>query len=137
MSESLFMLDTNMASYAIREQDINLDSRLEEIGVSGVCISTITEAELRFGVCNQPAATKLNELVNSFLSRVDCLPWDSNSACSYAELRAHSKARGLALSNMDMLIGAHSIAVGATLITNDKAFLHFSEWIEMDNWIGL
>ena len=137
MSELLFMLDTNMASYAIREHDKNLDSRLEEVGVSGVCISTITEAELRFGVCNQPAATNLNKLVNSFLSRVDCLPWGSNAACSYAELRAHSKARGLALSNMDMLIGAHSIAVGATLITNDKAFLHFSEWIEMDNWIGL
>ena len=134
MNESLFMLDTNMASYVIREQDRNLDLRLQEIGVSAICISTITEAELRFGVCNQPAATKLNELVNSLLSRVDCLPWGSNAARSYSELRTHAKARGLALSNMDLLIGAHSIAASATLITNDKAFLHFSEWIELDNW---
>ena len=34
-----------------------LDSGFEEIGVSGVCISTITEVELRFGVCILPAAT--------------------------------------------------------------------------------
>lgn len=58
MSDSpLFMFDANMASYAIREQDKILDSGFEEIGVSGVCISTITEAELRFGVCILPAAT--------------------------------------------------------------------------------
>ena len=137
MSKSLFMLDTNMASYVIREQNKNLDSRLQEIGVSDVCISTVTEAELRFGICNHPAATKLHELVNSFISRVDCLPWDSNAARSYAQLCTQAKERGLVLSNMDMLIGAHSIAVNATLITNDKAFLHFSEWIELDNWINV
>jgi len=39
------------------------------------------------------------------------------------------------LSNMDMLIGAHSIAIDATLVTNDKAFTHLSNWVDLENWI--
>jgi tRNA(fMet)-specific endonuclease VapC len=134
MSGSLFMLDTNTSSYLMRSQDKGIQSRLKKQGVGGVCISAITEAELLFGLLNNPTAVNLGRLVHEFLSRVDCLPWGSDAAHSYAELRAHSKAQGLSLSNMDMLIAAHSVAVGATLISNDKAFSHFSEWIELDNW---
>ena len=123
------------ASYAIREQDTNLDSRLEEIGVSSICISAITEAELRFRLSQNPGALKLKELVDEFLARVDSLPWGTDAARGYAELRSQSKVRGFTLSNMDMLIGAHSIASGATLVTNDSAFSHLSKWIKLENWV--
>lgn len=136
MTDPLFMFDTNMASYAIREQDNKLDSRLEKIGVSCVCISAITEAELRFGLRQNPSALKLTELVEQFIARVDTLPWETNAARGYAELRTHAKSQGFTLSNVDMLIGAHAFAIGATLVTNDKAFSHLSRWIKLDNWVG-
>jgi len=135
MSESLFMLDTNMASYAIRNRNEKLDSQLVRVGVTNLCISAITEAELRFGLWQNPSAIKLKALVNEFFARVDTLPWGTDAARSYAELRTHSKAKGFTLNNMDMLIGAHSIAIGATLVTNDNAFTHLSDWVDLENWI--
>jgi len=135
MSEQLFMLDTNTVSYLLRNQDRAIKKRLQQEGIGSVCISAITEAELRFGLRQNPANNRLGELVNSFISRVDSLVWDSEAARSYAVVRTLAKARGFTLSNMDMLIGAHAIAVGSTLITNDTAFSHLSEWITVDNWI--
>jgi tRNA(fMet)-specific endonuclease VapC len=136
MSESLFMLDTNTVSYLLRSQNKAIQLRLKQHGVTGLCISAITEAELRFSLGKNPSSIKLSKLVNEFLSRVDSLPWATEAARCYAELRTHSRAHGFALSNMDMLIGVHSIAVGATLITNDKVFSHLSEWIKLENWVG-
>lgn len=136
MSDSLYMLDTNTASYLIREQDAALQKKLTQIGIGSVCVSAITEAELRFGCLKRPENAQLHVLVDAFLARVDRLAWDSDAASSYALIRAESQAKGVNLSNMDMLIGAHSAVVNATLITDDSAFLHFREWLKIENWIS-
>jgi len=136
VSGTLYMLDTMTASHLIRGQNSVLDSKVNQIGVGRICISAITEAELRFGCLQRPNKTELHELVDAFLSRVDRLAWDSDSASAYAAIRTQSQSKGVNLSNMDMLIGAHSVAVSATLVTDDSAFNHFKEWIITENWIA-
>lgn len=137
MSDSHYMLDTNTASYIIRKHDTAVDNKLRQVSIGNVCISAVTEAELRFGCARHPQRTQLNLLVDSFLSRVDRLAWDSEAALAYAHIRAESQAKGVNLSNMDLLIGAHSAAIDATLITNDSAFSHFQEWLSIENWMTL
>ena len=130
------MLDTNMASYVISDHDGTLNSVLEKVSLSQVCISVITEAEILFGVQKKSSSENLKRRVEGFFGSVASLPWGSEEAQRYAELRFHSQAKGITLANMDLLIAAHSIAVGATLVTNDKAFSHFSEWLRLENWIS-
>lgn len=134
MTDSLYMLDTNTSSYIIQNHDSTLDKKLSQIGIGNVCISTITEAELRFGCLRHPQRVKLHALVDSFLSHVDRMAWDTDAAMMYARIRAQSQSQGVNLSNMDMLIGAHSAALNATLVTSDKAFSHFEEWLSIENW---
>lgn len=136
MSDTIFMLDTMTASHLIRGQDSGLDEMVRQTGVGSICVSAITEAELRFGCLQRPEKTELLELVEAFLSRVDRRPWDSDAALAYAVIRAESQAKGVNLSNMDMLIGAHAVAVSAKLVTDDSAFNHFKEWIITENWIA-
>ena len=50
------------------------------------------------------------------------MPWDSDAAEAYAQLRTSCESEGTPLGTMDMLIAAHSVAVGAVLVTNDQAF---------------
>ena len=130
------MLDTMTASHLIRGHDSCLDERVSQTGVGSICVSAITEAELRFGCLQRPDKTELHSLVDAFLSRVDRRSWDSDAASAYALFRAQSQARGVSLSNMDMLIGAHAVAVNATLVTDDGAFKHFNEWITTENWVA-
>ena len=136
MSGSLYMLNTMTASHLIRGRDSGLDAMVRQTGVGSICISAITEAELRFGCLQRPTKTELHALVDAFLSRVDRRAWDSEAASAYAVIRAQSQAKGVSLSNMDMLIGAHAVAVSATLVTNDGAFNHFKEWIITENWVA-
>jgi tRNA(fMet)-specific endonuclease VapC len=51
-------------------------------------ISSVTEAELRFGVVRKAGATRLQIAVEEFLVRMEIVPWDSSAAQQYATMRA-------------------------------------------------
>src|SRR5713101_7468192 len=117
-----FMLDTNSVSHALRGNPRSVREHLRHVPMAQVCISSITEAELLFGLSLKPQATKLAELVNQFLLDVSVLPWDSAAAKAHADLCSASWKRGRALAAMDILVAAHPFASGLTLVTSDRSF---------------
>jgi len=129
------MLDTNMVSYiakghskAARTRMLNLKE--DEV----VCLSAITEAEVRYGLAKRPEATLLRERMEWFLAAVKILPWGRDEANVYGTLRAKLESSGKTLGNMDMQIAAHAIALGAVLVTNDKAFAQVDDLRAIANW---
>jgi tRNA(fMet)-specific endonuclease VapC len=118
----LFLLDTHTASFIIRGSSEALLQRLQSRAVAAVAISCVTEAELLYGLARKPGATALAAAVNVFLRHVQSLPWDSLCTARYGTLRAQLEAAGTPLGNLDTLIAAHALAIGATLVTHDIAF---------------
>lgn len=117
-----YLLDTNAASTLIRGRvGPELQTLLME---HSACISVITEAELRFGVALRPQATRLATAVAVFLQGTPVLPWTSDTAHAYAELRTLMQRAGVSLSAMDLLIAAHAWAEDCTLVSADGAFVH-------------
>lgn len=123
-----------MASYIIRGNPPIVSERLRNVAMTSICISAISQAELLLGIERKPETTRLRDIVREFLLRVEVLPWDSDAAVTYARLRAHCDSLGTPLSSMDMLIAAHATAVGATLITNDKAFYRIRPALKLEDW---
>src|ERR1700730_17253387 len=107
------LLDTNVASYIIKGNVPSVDRWLAKVPVADVFISTVTEAELRYGVARLPDATRLGTPVEDFLLTVTILPWDSKAAKQYGRVRATLEREGRPMGNLDMMIGAHALAVGA------------------------
>ncbi len=130
----LYMLDTNMASYIIKGDPVAVRENLRKVPMANVCVSSITQAELLQGVAKKPNAKHLPIAVKEFLLRVEILPWDSDAAETYAHLRTACESEGLPLGTMDMLIAAHSVAVGAVLITNDQAFYRVKHHLTLEDW---
>ena len=128
------MLDTNMASYIIKGANDAVQKRLENVPMTSVCISSVTQAELLLGVAKKPDAKQLPVAVNEFLLRVEILPWDSLAAEAYADLRAVFEKEGKSLGAMDMLIAAHSASSGSILVTNDKAFYNVQQHLSLEDW---
>ena len=128
------MLDTNMASYIIKGANDAVQKRLENVPMTSVCISSVTQAELLLGVAKKPDAKQLPVAVNEFLLRVEILPWDSLAAEAYADLHAVFEKEGKSLGAMDMLIAAHSASSGAILVTNDKAFYNVQQHLSLEDW---
>ncbi|SRR5579863_552583 len=129
-----FMLDTNTVSYALRGNPPGVRERLRHLPMAQVCISCITEAELLLGLALKPEATKLRELVNQFLLGVTSLPWDSAAAQAYAGLTALSWKHGKRMAAMDMLVAAHALSSGLTLVTSDKSFRNLAPRLRLADW---
>ena len=130
----LYMLDTNTASYIIKGEPVVVREHLRQVPMASVCISSITQAELLRGVAKKPEAKRLPIAVKEFLIRVDIMPWDSDAAEAYARLRTSCEKGGTPLGTMDMLIAAHSVAVGAILVTNDQAFYKIKHDLSLEDW---
>ena len=126
------MLDTNVASDVIRSTIA--DQQLVRTPMQHLCVSTITEAELLYGLAKKPLATKLRELVHAFLKRVDILPWNSEAARSYAEIRTLSEVEGVTVDNLDMLIAAHAHGAGRILVTRDSGLTRLRPRVRIENW---
>jgi tRNA(fMet)-specific endonuclease VapC len=128
------MLDTNMVSHFIRQHPAVVP-RVVAVPMTALCISAITEGELRFGLAKRPDAKRLQRLVDEFLKRVDVLPWERQAASHYGPLRAILSLSGVTLGSLDLLIAAHAVSTRAVLVTNDRAFttvpgLAVEDWYE-------
>lgn len=128
-----FMLDTNIVSYLLRDQNPTLKSEFLRTPPADVAVSTITEAEVLFGIAKKPGVAMLRLAAENFLAGVAVLPWDSAAARAYGLLRAEQEIKGRPLSSEDLMIAAHALSLGLVLITNDQAF-RFVERLKTEDW---
>jgi tRNA(fMet)-specific endonuclease VapC len=127
-----YMLDTNIVSQLLREHPQVL-TRVLATPMESLCISSITEGELLFGLANNPANSKLKQAVQELLRRVDSIAWDSVAARTYGEVRAQMQKLGKGIGNLDLLIASHAIAIDAILVTNDQAMFHVPN-VKIEDW---
>ena len=130
-----YLLDTNTLSYIAKGKSPAARMRLESLdGKDTVCISAVTEAELRYGLAKRPAAHALRAAIEGLLFKFRILPWGSKEAAAYGDLRARLEELGISLADMDMMIAAQAIAAGAILVSNDRAFSHIAGLPGIENW---
>jgi len=121
-----YLLDTNTVSHLMRANPLAL-AHLGALGGSRVFISAITEAEMRYGLAKNPAATGLRRAVEELWARIGVLDFTAATAKAYGTLRAHLEASGMPMSPLDTLIAATALEqngnpAGMVLVTNDHAF---------------
>jgi tRNA(fMet)-specific endonuclease VapC len=127
-----FMLDTNSVSHLIKRQP-NLVERVVGAPMAALCVSAVTEGEMRFGLARRPEAKALHAAVVELLRRLDVLPWTSATAQRYGMVRAKLERRGRPLGPLDLMIAAHAVEAGAVLIASDRAF-RFVATLEVEDW---
>lgn len=130
---SLFMLDTNAVSAVMHGRNPALDRRVTRSQVGLLCISCVTYGETKFGLALRPGASRLISAADHLFGRIAILPWTRETADGYAWLRAEMRRIGKALAPLDMLIAAHAVEAGATLVTSDRAFLHVPG-LSVEDW---
>ena|ERR1700741_5208362 len=131
---TLYMLDTNAASEAIRGHPA-FDERLQALPAGQWCISAVTCSEIRYGVAKRPEAVRLHRIVEEFLRIAPILPWDAKAADCHGQLRADLKARGTPIGDFDEMIAAHARSLGAVIVTDNTQ--HFSRvpGLIIENWL--
>jgi tRNA(fMet)-specific endonuclease VapC len=133
-SPSLYMLDTNTASAALRG-NAGLDERLQRLDPAQLCISAITRAELRYGMALKPEAIKLARYVDAFLRATTTMSWDETAADAHGRLRAQLRRAGTPIGDFDEMIAAHALALGAVLVTDNTKHFKRVDGLAIENWI--
>lgn len=118
-----YLLDTNVISHIMQGRDAALLARLTTLPVGQAVLSSVTLAELEYGLHRKEQPVGLKNALAQVLLRMDVLPWDEDVATGYGEFCATLEAQGINLSDFDMMIAAHAVAVDATLVSRDKAFV--------------
>jgi tRNA(fMet)-specific endonuclease VapC len=129
------MLDTNTVSYIVKGKSRAARLRLARLrGGETACISSITVAEIRYGLAKRPISAEGQSAIEGFLLKIRARPWGHEEADAYGTLRAKLEVSGRILESMDLLIAAHAIAVGARLVTHDAVFKQVKELGSTVDW---
>src|SRR5579863_9388151 len=128
-----YLLDTNTVSYIIKGNRPRVRERLLRVVMAELGISVITEAELLFGLARRPGATKLKIVVEEFLLRVKVLPWNSEAAQQYSQIRAALEQAGEPMGNLDLMIAAQALALDLVLVSSDAVFRRV-KGLEIEDW---
>lgn len=130
-----YLLDTNVVSHIMQGRDAALLARLTQVPVGQAAMSSITLAELEYGLHRKGQPPRLRQALTEVLLRMDVMPWDEQVATCYGELCNSLETRGISLSDFDMMIAAHAVAVDITLVSRDKAFAQVpAERLSLEIW---
>ena len=128
-----FMLDTNVISDLIKDPMGKVARQLETEGESSVCSSSIVASELRYGVAKS-GSKELALRVNAALSAIEILPFDVPADTEYGKLRALLAAKGKPIGPNDLLIAAHALSLGLTLVTDNVREFKRAKGLSVVNW---
>ena len=113
------MLDTNICIYIIKRKPEQVMKHFLEYQVGDIGISSITLAELRYGVSKSKYAEKNANALDEFIIPLEVVSFDDTAAQAYGGIRAALELAGTPIGAMDMLIAAHAVSLGVNLVTNN------------------
>lgn len=101
----------------------------------GICISVITLAELENGVYKSANIEKNADNLAKFTRIIPVVPFDEHCAIKYGKICAYLQKAGMPIGIMDMLISAHAMAMGYTVVTNNVREFERVPNIKIENWV--
>ncbi|WP_377290911.1 type II toxin-antitoxin system VapC family toxin [Rhizobium sp. SG2393] len=130
-----YLLDTNAMSEMVRGPGNRIAAVIERVGAEAVFTSILVVCELKFG-----AAKKRSEKLSSNLERVLATivveEFGPPADLAYADLRVALERAGTPIGRMDMLIAAHALALGATVVTANEREFSRVPGLKVENWMA-
>ncbi|CUI03818.1 type II toxin-antitoxin system VapC family toxin [Massilia sp. P8910] len=129
----LYMLDTNICIYLMKEQPEQVARRFAQCYVGDVVMSAITFAELEYGVTVSANALRERQNLAALVKDIKVVPFDAPAAIAYGPIREATRDRKK--DQLDKLIAAHAVALDVTLVTNNERDFLVYPGLRLENWV--
>ncbi|MEH1864760.1 MAG: type II toxin-antitoxin system VapC family toxin [Nostoc sp.] len=130
----LYLLDTNIISELIKNPRGVVFSKIQDVGEDKICTSIIVACESRFGA-RKKNSQKLIEKLEIILDSIEILPLTHPVEQYYAEIRTDLEQLGKPIGGNDLLIAAHSLTLGLTLVTANIREFSCVPNLKVENWL--
>ena len=129
-----YLLDTNIIADLVRYPRGRVAQRISDVGETSVCTSIIVAAEVRYGA-ERRRSPRLSVQCDVVLAALEVLPFAAPADAAYARLRAQLESAGRVIGGNDLLIAAHALALGCTVVTdNEREFVRVDD-LPVENWL--
>ncbi|MCE7507620.1 MULTISPECIES: type II toxin-antitoxin system tRNA(fMet)-specific endonuclease VapC [Alloalcanivorax] len=129
-----YLLDTNICIYIINRRPEKVFRHFESLRAGNVAVSSITAAELAFGVAKS-GSKRNQQALGKFLAPLEVMAFDEAASERYGDLRTYLEACGTPIGSLDTLIAAHALALGVTLVTNNLREFRRVPDLALENWV--
>ena len=133
----MYMLDTNICIFLINRKHPGLAQKIADIPFDEICVSTITQSELEYGVSKSRHKAKNAQALVKFLSTVTVLDYDTKAAEMYGNIRADLERKGQLIGPLDMLIASHALSKGFIVVTNNVGEFERVEGLKVEDWVNM
>jgi tRNA(fMet)-specific endonuclease VapC len=130
-----YLLDTNTCIYIINRRPPEVFDHFKGRQIGEIAISSITGAELMFGVAKS-ASRRNQQALDKFLAPLEILPFDEAAMQRYGSLRSRLERQGRPIGALDLLIAAHALALEVTLVTNNEREFARVPGLRLANWVN-
>lgn len=130
-----YLLDTNICVELLRGRAVQAFEKLKHCRVDEVGISSITLAELQYGVAKTARPARHTALLAEFCAPLAILPFDSRAAEVYGAVRTTLERAGTPIGPLDTLIAAHALSLGITIVTNNTREFRRVAGLSVENWL--
>ncbi len=129
----MILLDTSMCIYIINQRPSKVLSRFREFDHEQIGISSVSAAELSFGV-EHSGSVNGKQFLDMFLATLKIYPFDEECIWKYGKLRAFLEKKGQPIGTLDTMIAAHALALNMLLVTNHEDEFSGVPGLKTDNW---
>ena len=99
-------------------------------------MSMVTWAELQYGVQASNRVEENRSAVALLGQHIKSLDWNHEAAMHYAHIRHTLKTKGRLIGSNDLMIAAHALSMGATVVTNNTRDFERVPQLSVENWIS-
>lgn len=130
-----YLIDTDVLWRVIRDPHGEIAARLLALDEANVATSVIVACELRYGAEKKRNAS-LSERVEALLGSLPVLALEPAVDRVYGGLRRQLESTGTLVGAHHLLIAAHAVTTGRTLITRNGHELSRVPTVALETWRG-
>ncbi len=130
-----YLLDTNICIYIIKNKYLEISKKISKVGLENVAVSSITIAEMEFGIAKSTRPKEAESKLYEFLVPFEIIDFNLNAARYYGKIRNDLFKNGTPIGEMDLMIASIALANDLKIVTNNEREFERVKDLKIENWI--
>ena len=131
----MYLLDTNICIYIIKKKQADVLKILKTKSKKDIYVSSITIAELEYGIAKSQFPEKNKIALIEFLSIFNILLFNDNDAVTFGEIKNELEKEGKLIGPMDLLLAAQAKSKKLIMVTNNIKEFERVKGLKVENWV--
>jgi tRNA(fMet)-specific endonuclease VapC len=129
-----FVLDTNACVDYLTGRYPRVVARIQGSSPEDLCLTSVVVAELRYGADHSARRRTNHARIDALLDEIECLDFDLRAAAIYGRVRAGLERVGTPIGPNDMLIAAHALSRGLSVVTDNVREFARVKGLKVEDW---